>query len=176
MRRRRTLRSTLIPVLIVAGLAALMYVIATTVSFINTRNLLPRGTTLASADVSGLTTTEAISKTARALQGPVFLRYQSQNITLLPSEVDFSLDETAVQAQLDEVIADNSGFDKLPQLLLRQPITGSPVSVLPQFYCQAGCVSRQPLEDLRQTPASGCTKPRLATGCYAAAWVGAQRH
>ncbi len=133
MRRRRTLRSTLIPILVVAGLAALVYVIATTISFINTRNLLPRGTTLAGADVSGLTTSEAISKTARALQGPVFLRYQAQNITLLPAEVDFSLDDVAAQATLDAMIADNRGFTKLTQLLLRQAITGSPISVLPQF-------------------------------------------
>jgi hypothetical protein len=119
--------------LILAGLLALVYIIATTVSFINTRDQLPRGTTLAEADVSGLTASEAISKTTRALQGPVLLRYQSQNITLLPAEVDFGLDEAAVQTSLEEVIADNRGFDTLLQLLLRQPITGSPIAVLPQF-------------------------------------------
>ena len=133
MRRRRSLRSNLIALLVLAGLVALVYVAATTISFINTRNQLPRGTTLAGADVSGLTTTEAISKTSRALQGPVFLRYQNQNITLLPNEVDFRLDETAAKAALDAVIAEHHGFDSLPQLLLRQTITGSALSVLPQF-------------------------------------------
>lgn len=129
MRRRSSPRSALIPLLILAGLLTLAYVVATTVSFINTRDQLPRGTTLAGADVSGLAASEAISKTTRALQGPVLLRYQSQNITLLPAEVDFSLDEAAVQASLEEVIAGNRGFDNLPQLLLRQPITGSPIAV-----------------------------------------------
>ena len=133
MRRRRTSRSNLIPLLVLAGLLVLAYIAATTVSFINTRNQLPRGTQLADQDVGGLTITEAISKTTQRLQAPVFLRYGKQNITLLPAEVDFRLDETATQAQLDDVIAENKGLAKLPQLLLRQVVTGSQLAAFPQY-------------------------------------------
>ena len=127
------MRSVLRPALLIIGLAVLIYVGAQVISFLNLRDRLPRNTYFADLDVSGQTVTDAISRTAVVLNGPITLELQSQQIPFAPAEVDFRLDDVASRAQLDEIVQDNSGLERLPELLLRQPITPTRVGAVMSF-------------------------------------------
>jgi len=155
MKQRPTLRSVLKPVLAIIGLALLIYVGTQVISFLNMRDRLPRNTYFADMDVSGQTVTDAISKTTVALNAPIVLQLQNQSVPLSPAEIDFRLDETASQDQLDDIVTANSSLEKLPQLLLRQPVSPTRVGAVMSF-------STEKLEVFLTTLAQDIDRPAQA--------------
>jgi hypothetical protein len=120
MRRRPSAQSTIKTALIVLGAIVVIVLIGNVVSFLTTRERLPRSTYLGGVDVSGLGVDEAISRTARTLQAPVSVRYQAAIIPLQPAEVEFQLNEVVAQLQLQKVLRGRQGLDHLPEYVLQR--------------------------------------------------------
>ena len=120
MRRRPSFRSTLRSLVALVGVAIFVVLIVNAIAFRSARSVLPNGTRIADMDIGGLTTNEAISRTLKAMQAPLTLRYAANPITLNPAQIDFVTDETALQAQLNATIQDQSTWNNLPAFILRQ--------------------------------------------------------
>jgi hypothetical protein len=119
--RRRISTRTLIENGAVIGVVVLVaFVLVNVISFATSRGRLPPETRLAGVDVSGLTPEEAISRTVEALQAPVALSYMGRPIELLPDAIEFRLNDAIARLQLDELIGQQQGLDKLPAFMLRQ--------------------------------------------------------
>lgn len=136
MRRRSTFRSTLVSIVTLLGVAAFLVLLVNAIAFRSARLMLSKGTQVADLDVSGLSANDAISQTVKIIQSPVTLRYLDNSITLTPEQIDFVTDETALRAQIDTLIQQQSTWTNLPAFILRQ--SSAPVRVpLPYTYSDA---------------------------------------
>ena len=127
MRRRSTFRSTLVSIVTLLGVAAFLVLLVNAIAFRSARLMLSKGTQVADLDVSGLSANDAISQTVKIIQSPVTLRYLDNSITLTPEQIDFVTDETALRAQIDTLIQQQSTWTNLPAFILRQ--SSAPVRV-----------------------------------------------
>jgi len=120
MKRRLTIKSALTTAAVILGIIVAVLVIGSIVSFLTTRDRLPNGATVGDVDISGLTVTDAITRTNRILLSPVALRYQSSILQLDPATLDYQINNIVLKLQLDKILSAQRGFDKLPDFVLRR--------------------------------------------------------
>jgi hypothetical protein len=122
MKRSFSRKSIAKTALIILGAVIILVLIGNTVAFLSSRDRLPHNTYLGDVDVSALSIDEAISRTARMLETPVALRYQGTTLPLTPAEVEFQVNTTVARLQLEKLLSDQQGFDRLPDYLLRRTV------------------------------------------------------
>lgn len=120
MKRRLTPGSVLKTVLIIAGAVIAAVLFANTIAFFSSRDMVPDGTSMSGVDIGSLSINEAISRTTRALQAPVALRYRDAIIQLPPAQVEFQLNDVVARLQLSKVVDSKRGFDQFPDFMLRR--------------------------------------------------------
>ena len=129
--RRRTSRVSWIKFgLIAVALVLALVLVGNLIAFATTRDQLPRETYLAEIDVSGATITEAISRTQRALQAPVSLRYRNTPLALAPVQVDFKLNDAVARLLLDGILRRHQAFNQFIPFMFRQ---SSPTRLPPPY-------------------------------------------
>jgi Beta-lactamase enzyme family len=120
MKRRLSIRSNIKTALIVLGAIIALYLVFSLVTFLTSRDRLPHNTSMGDVDISSLGVDEAISRTERTLETPVALRYQASIIQLMPDEVEFQVNTVVARLQLEKVLRNYQGLDKLPDYVLRR--------------------------------------------------------
>ena len=118
MKRRFSIRSLITTAGIILGVILAVFVVGNIVSFLTSRDRLPRTTYLGGVDVSGLTLDDAISGTVTTLQTPVTLRYQTSITQLQPSDIEFQLNDVVARLQLQDVLDKHQGLSALPDYAL----------------------------------------------------------
>ena len=118
MKRRLSVRSLITTALTILGVILAVFLVANVVSFLSSRDRLPRATYLGGVEVSGLNLDDAISRTVTTLQTPVALRYQANIIQLQPADIEFQLNEVVAHLQLQKVLDDHNGLNTLPDFVL----------------------------------------------------------
>jgi hypothetical protein len=118
MKRRFSIRSLITTAVIILGVIVAIFVLGNVVSFLSSRDRLPRTTYLGSVDVSGLNLDAAISRTVTILQTPVTLRYQTSITQLQPNDIDFQLNDVVARLKLQQVLDSQKGLSALPDYVL----------------------------------------------------------
>jgi beta-lactamase class A len=78
--------------------------------WVSSQRVLPPGLVVAGLPVGGMTREQALNTFAEAYALPITVRYQDEEILLVPEMVDLSLDVEATSANLDQILMAQAGL------------------------------------------------------------------
>ncbi|MDW8054998.1 MAG: serine hydrolase [Anaerolineae bacterium] len=133
--KRYALRTALENLAVVGALALAALLIGNLIAFATSRNRLPPQTRINDLNVGDMTVDEALLRLNTIMRTPITVRLVDDAETLLPTAIQFQVNEVALRVQLQALVERHSRMDAFPAFALRR--NAEPIVIEPRYQYDA---------------------------------------